>query len=40
MKEMKDKSVPIKERKGISDLQEVFKFNAAEYRRNHPYVLK
>lgn len=36
MKEMKDKSVPIKERKGISDLQEVFKFNAAEYRRNHP----
>lgn len=36
MKEMKDKSVPIKERQGISDLQAVFKFNAAEYRRNHP----
>lgn len=36
MKEFQEISVPIKERQGISDLQEVFKFNAAEYRRNHP----
>ncbi|CAG2235393.1 PPP1R36 [Mytilus edulis] len=36
LKEFREIEVPLQERKGISDLQEVFKFNAAEYRRNHP----